>query len=121
MTPLVILDHFARNYPDATPFWSMEGKQYIVMFIDPQTALRRIIMYDKHGTILRSENEIDTTLCPESIKRYYAKNYPHESFDIWAFEDIKLGKKYYMKRRSKEIWFDKDGNFIVKRRVFLGK
>jgi hypothetical protein len=119
MTPLVILEHFARNYPDATPFWSMEGKDYTVMFIDPQTALRHIILYDKHGTILRSENELDTSSCPEIIKDYYTTNYPNQTFDIWLYEDITGNRKYYLKHRSREIWFDKDGNFQFKKRVFL--
>jgi hypothetical protein len=118
MTPLVILDHFARQWPDATPFWTVEGNKYIVMFIDPAQMLRHIIQYNRHGEVVKSENELDSTSCPPRIKKYYTRNFPGQTFDIWSYED-KNGKRYYLKRRSREIWFDENGNFKFKKRVFL--
>jgi hypothetical protein len=88
------------------------------MFIDPSTMLRHIILYNKHGMVLRSENELDSSACPLRIKKYYTHNFPGQSFDIWSYED-KNGKKYYLKRRSREIWFDENGNYKFKKRVFL--
>lgn len=117
MTPLIILDHFARHNPDAVPFWGMEGRNYTVRYIDPNTNLGHKLVYDKHGTILRRENELAVSDCPESLQQYYQKNYPDEQINIWSYEETDE-KKFYFKRNSQIVWFDKEGNYLKKRFIW---
>ncbi len=111
MTPLPILDHFARSYPGVTPYWGIEGKNYVVRYIDPSTSLGHLMIYDRHGVILRREDEVHMEDCPAGLQAYYFKNFPDESLRVWSYErgdEI----KYYIRHRSRTVWFDKEGNYI---------
>jgi hypothetical protein len=114
MTPLPILDHFARNYPGVIPYWGLEGKHYVARYIDPATTLRHKITYDRHGMIMRQENELNIEDCPAGLQAYYFKNYPNEALRVWSYEEDG-DLKYYFKRRSRTVWFDRDGNFLRRR------
>jgi hypothetical protein len=114
MTPLPILYHFARNYPDSRPFWGIEGKHYVVRYVDPGTALGHKITYDKHGNILRQEDEVNLKDCPAGLQAYYKENFPDETLPVWCYAEGNK-KKYYLQMSGKVIWFDKDGNYIRRR------
>ena len=118
MTPLPILDHFARNYPGVTPHWGMQGRHYVAVYIDPEKALRHMVIYDKHGTILRREDELHLEDCPIGLQAYYFKNYPNEELRVWSYEEAG-DVKYYFRHRSRTLWFDKDGNHIRKGILWL--
>ena len=93
-------------------------KNFRVSYIDPTTKLGRVIVYDKSGNVVRRENEVDNLVYPGSIKDYYNKNYPGESYQVWSSEDKNTGKPLYYSNGSTEtIWFDKDGNMIPARKA----
>jgi hypothetical protein len=118
MTPLIILEHFARNFPDAIPYWSTEGKNYKVRYVDTETMHAHKIIYDRHGMVLRSENEVDLEQCPARLRRYYFSKYPNENIKVWLYEENSGDRRYYFKRRSKIVWFDEEGNILKKRLLF---
>jgi hypothetical protein len=84
MTPLPILDLFARKHPGATPYWGIEGRNYVVRYIDPATHLGHVIIYDKQGRILRREDEINLEDCPAGLQAYYMKNFSEEELRVWC-------------------------------------
>lgn len=113
MMPLPILEHFARKFPDATPYWGIEGTYYFLRYVDPSTSLARSIIYDRFGTIVRCENEVSFSDCPVSLQQYYLRNYPDETLRIWCCESGSE-RKYFLRRGDLTVWFDRDGNFISK-------
>ena len=118
MTPLPILDHFARHYPGVSPYWGFEGKNYVARYIDPRTGLRHSIVYDRHGMILRAENELRFEDCPAGLQAYYIKNFPNESLRVWSYQEGSE-VKYFFRHRSRTLWFDKDGNHIRRKLLWL--
>jgi hypothetical protein len=115
MTPLIILEHFARTNPDAIPFWGTEGNNYTVRYIDPRTALGHKLVYDRQGVILRSENEIALNECPASLVAYYHKNHANEPVRIWSYEENTGLKKYFIRVQSRTLWFDKEGRYMKRK------
>jgi hypothetical protein len=112
MTPLIILEHFARNNPDAVPYWGMEKRNYTVRYNDPVTSLGHKLVYNRQGIILHSEKEMPLTECPASLVEYYIRNFPDVHLRIWSYENNKGDKKYYFRLHSRIIWFDKEGNYM---------
>src|SRR5690606_28507205 len=109
MIPLKILVSFARNFPDATPYWGIEGKFYSVKFADPQTGLARALIYDRDGNVIRCESEVSLSDCPLTLQQYYLRNFANERLRIWCFTEDG-DKRYYLRRGSKKVWFDGEGN-----------
>lgn len=109
MMPLKILDYFARHFPDATPYWGIEGKFYSVKFADPQTGLARALIYDREGNVIRCESEVSLSDCPLTLQQYYLRNFANERLRIWCFTEDG-DKRYYLRRGSKKVWFDGEGN-----------
>ncbi len=118
MTPLIILEYFARTAPDAIPFWGTEGENYTVRYIDPNTALGHKIVYNRQGVIKYSENELPITDCPASMLDYYRKNHANEPVRIWAYEENTEVKKYFIRVQSKTLWFDKEGKFMGRKSIW---
>jgi hypothetical protein len=118
MTPLIILEHFSRNYSDAIPFWGMEGKHYTVRYIDPETALGHKLVYDKHGTIVRSENEMALSECPQNLLEYYVRNYPDEQLRVWSYEENSGDRRYFIRHNTRIVWFDKEGRYMRRRLIW---
>lgn len=116
MTPLPILNHFARNYPGVSPYWGFEGRDYVARFIDPRSGLRRALVYNRHGVILRTENELKLDDCPAGLRAYYVRNFLHRDCRVWLCDDGSE-TKYFLNAGSRTIWFDKDGKHI--RRLLL--
>ncbi len=114
MTPLPVLDYFARRHPGATPYWGIEGRHYVVRYIDPATRLGHVIHYDRHGMIVRREDEINLEDSPKELQAFYIRNYPNESLRIWSYNEGTV-TRYYIRHPSKVLWFDKDGNYIGRR------
>ena len=116
MTPLPVLDYFARRHPGATPYWGTEGRNYVVRYIDPSTRLGHVIHYNRHGGIVRREDEINLKDSPLELQAFYTRNYPNESLRIWSYNEGTV-LRYFIRHDSRVIWFDKDGNYIG-RKVF---
>lgn len=111
MTPLPILDLFARKHPGATPLWGIKGRHYVVRYVDPATQLGHMITYDRQGRIIRREDEINLEDCPAGLQAYYLKNFSEEGPRVWCYEEGQ-NVKYYIRRQSRVVWFDKEGNYI---------
>lgn len=111
MTPPTLLDYFARKHPGVTPYWGTEKRHYVVRYIDPETELGHVIHYDRHGVVLRREDEISPEDSPRSLRAFFEKNYPGESLRIWAYNEGTV-MKYFIRHHSRVLWFDQDGNYI---------
>jgi hypothetical protein len=116
MMPLPILDHFARKFPEATPYWGIEGEYYSLKYVDPATSLARAIIYDRHGKIIRYENEVAFNDCPAPLQEFYLKKYPSRQQRIWCCEQGN-DRKYFFRTGSKTLWFDKDGTYLRKKPI----
>lgn len=118
MTPLPILNHFARNYPGVIPYWGFEGNNYVARYLDPESGLRRALVYNRHGVILRVENEVRLEDCPSGMQEYYHKNYKHKDIRAWSYEDDS-NFRYFLRNGSRTVWFDRNGKHIRKRFLVL--
>lgn len=113
LVPAVAVQNFNAQFPSVTPAWHLDGKDYRASYIDPQSKLGRIIVYDKDGQVVRSENEVDNTGYPSAIGDFYSDNYPGETYQVWSTDD-KTGARtlYYSNRNEETLWFDKDGKTL---------
>jgi hypothetical protein len=114
--PKVVLDKFTQSYPDITPEWKMDGKNFVANFVDPNTLKGISIVYDKDGNVIRKETELENSSYPQSINDYYIKKYPGEKYKTWSSVDNSGANTYFIKRENETIWFDKDGNFVKPRK-----
>ncbi len=87
-------------------------------FVDPESKLGRVLVYDKKGNVVRSENEVDSTGYPTAIGDYYSDNYPGETFQVWSTDDKTGGKTLYFSNRNEEtIWFDQQGKVVPSKKA----
>ena len=109
-TPTAVTAAFQRQYPGASPEWKADGKNYKAVFTDPKTRLGHIVVYDKEGNVVRSENEMDKLSSPGAINEYHSRNYPNEDYRIWSIEEKGGVSGYYSDHRSQKVQFDREGN-----------
>lgn len=76
--PPAAITSFTNENPGISGTWRAEEKNYRVNYIDPNTKLARIIIYDKDGKVVRRENEVDNTPYPGNIKDSHERKYPSE-------------------------------------------
>src|ERR1700752_1197053 len=90
---------FGKDNPYVSPTWTMDGDYYSATFKDKNTNMGRVIVYDKNGTVIRSDNEMGTGTYPDLINDYYRNNYPGEKeYKIWSSMDNNGTTTYYSKR-----------------------
>jgi len=107
--PSLVTERFSREFPGISGSWSTDGENYKVEFIDPQSHLGHIIVYDRNGNVIRRESELDGPKNPGAINEYNKKNFPGEDLKTWAVEQKNGDKSYYTKRNEDIIWFNKEG------------
>lgn len=113
-----VVQNFTRDNPGISATWRNDGDNYRANYLDPNTKLGRIIIYNKNGQVLRRENEVDQLKYPDPIKKYYDKNYPGEVYQVWDNEETPGSTTlYYTNRNTETIWFDKHGNLISGKQV----
>ncbi len=111
--PAVAVQNFTSQNPNATPAWRMDGQNYRASYVDPQSKLGRIVVYDKNGNVVRTENEVDNAHYPSSIGDYYSEKYPGETYQVWLTDEQDGAKAlYYTNRNAETIWFDKNGKIM---------
>jgi hypothetical protein len=116
--PAVVTENFTRQFPNVTPIWRKDGNNFKVSFVDPESKLGRVLVYDKKGNVVRSENEVDSTGYPTAIGDYYSDNYPGETFQVWSTDDKTGGKTLYFSNRNEEtIWFDQQGKVVPSKKA----
>ena len=110
LVPASAIQNFTTRFPNVSAAWHMDGQNYRANYIDPESKLGCVVVYDKEGNVVRTENEVDSTGYPSSIGDYYSDNYPGETYQVW-FTDDKTGAKtlYYTNRNDETIWFDNQG------------
>jgi len=111
--PLVVVNKFNTNYPGIDETWQMDGDNYVATYKDKGTNMGRSISYDKNANIVCTDSELDKASYPQKIRDYYTKNYPNESYKIWACRDSKGNRTYYSKHNLSTIWFDKKGDYVA--------
>src|SRR5687768_6805451 len=86
-TPAAITDKFNSEHPGVPATWKKDGDNYKVDFVDPDSNMGQIIVYDRNGSILRRESELDNLAYPQSINDYFIKTYPGEKYKTWGSQD----------------------------------
>ncbi len=111
--PSTISDKFNTENPDMNANWHMDGDNYSAEYIDKNTNMRRNVVYDNNGGIIRTDNEMnaDGLNYPPGIGDYHNKNFPNEGYKVWSTDDGKGNKWFYTKRKNGTTWFDKDGKY----------
>lgn len=104
---------FSADYTSTPATWSMVGKHYAASFKDKTTGMGRIVTYNKNAEFMRLDAESDGGY-PAPISDYLKKNFPKEKTTVWSSNDDWGTPFYYVKRKGKTIFFDKDGNFSAK-------
>jgi hypothetical protein len=110
MTPLVVLDHFARHYPDTKAIWGFNKEGCTARFKSPSTGLSNIIIYDRSGKITRFEQEIKVDCCPRGILEFVMSRFRSQDVTVWSCQEGD-DVSYYVKRGIRLYWFNRDGSY----------
>jgi hypothetical protein len=114
--PELIKNTFDADYPGKnTVTWKIEGSNWWVYYSNPETKSGHIIVYDKEGKVIRREDEAEKGF-PERITAYYSEKFPGEKFKVWETEKPAGQRFYFVTRKDKNYWFDKNGKFVEKTR-----
>lgn len=116
--PAVVVQSFTTQFPTVTPSWHKDGDHFRVKYIDAQSKLGRVMVYDKEGNVLRTENEVDKAGYPSAIGDYYSDNYPGETYQVWTTDD-KTGERtlYFSNRNEETFYFDKEGKVLPSKKT----
>ena len=112
--PSTISNKFNTENPNMNAKWQMDGDNYSAEYMDNNTNVRKNVVYDNNGSILRTDEEMnsDGMNYPPGIGDYHNKNYPNEGYKVWSTDDGKGNKWFYTKRKNGTTWFDKDGKYF---------
>lgn len=113
VVPPNVETRFSADYTSTTATWTMVGKNYAASFKDKKTGMGRMVTYNKLAEFMRLDSESDSGY-PGPIGDYLKKNYPKEKNTVWSSNDDYGTPFYYVKRKGKTIYFDKDGNVAAK-------
>ena len=110
--PSAILNKFKAEYPDETPMWNMDKKNYRASFIDSKMKNGHAVAYDKNGVVVYREEQLAKGDYPSGIDTYFVANYPQDKYGVWSSMD-RSGKRRYFSKHSKGIlWFDENGKYV---------
>jgi hypothetical protein len=114
--PSQVMDKFNSDYPNTDVTWGRDGDNYTASYKDQSTQGGRMLTYDKNGTLMYTDSEMNGSGYPAGIDDYYSKNYPNDKYTIWQSDNGKGDMTYYSKgKNGKTNWFDKDGKYSSKR------
>jgi hypothetical protein len=114
--PSQVMDKFNSDYPNMDVTWGKDGDNYTATYKDQSTQGGRMLTYDKNGTLMYTDSEMNGSGYPSGIDDYYSKNYPNDKYTIWQSDNGKGDMTYYSKgKNGKTNWFDKDGKYSSKR------
>jgi hypothetical protein len=115
--PAAAKEHFEKHHAGSSNvIWREVNGEYHVTYTDPKTKLGHVIVYNSEGKLIRHENELETTTYPETVKKFFIKEYPGEKYSIWESQDEKGSKTYYIPREKEFLWFDENGKLSGKRK-----
>lgn len=113
--PARVSNKFANDYPGVKPVWNLNDANYEAIYTDPETNLKRYILFDKEGNVIRKESELNYTDYPAKINQYYSVRFPDEKFRILKCEAPNGESYYFAKHKEQIIKFDTTGNYILKK------
>jgi hypothetical protein len=114
--PSQVMNKFNSDYPNMDVTWGKDGDNYTASYKDQSTQGGRMLTYDKNGTLMYTDSEMNGSGYPAGIDDYYSKNNPNENYTIWQSDNGKGDMTYYSKgKNGKTSWFDKDGKYSSKR------
>lgn len=112
--PTIVMAKFNETYPDISPNWWRSGDIYSATFIEAPSGVKRVVIYDSFGNLVRNDSQVGDKAYPAAITNHCRKKYPGEKYDIWSSEDNKGTKSYYLYRGKEIVWFDDQGNLKSK-------
>lgn len=112
--PTAVETRFSGDNPNTKATWSMDGKYYVASFKDQKSGMGKTVTYDKMAVFIREDIEI-TAGYPGAIDDYCKKKFPKEKYTVWASYDDFGEPVYYIKRKGKIIWFNKNGTYSSKK------
>ena len=113
--PNEVKDKFTKEHPGVPSTWKKDGENYKVDYIDPESNRGQVIVYDRNGSVLRREVELENASYPPKINDYFISHYPGEKFKTWSSEDPAGVKTFFIDRKSEIIWFDREGNPVTEK------
>jgi len=66
--PSLVLDQFTREFPAAEPRWSADGENYQAVFVNVETRLPQVVVYNKKGEVIRREGHHDLPSKTDSLE-----------------------------------------------------
>ena len=115
--PIIVGSNFDKDYPNEVAIWHMDGVNYKAWYIDSQTKLRRSVIYDKNGNLVRIDNELEYNEVPVGIINYYSANTNKDNYHVWESLTEKGDKVFISKMDGKTDYFDKDAKHLTVRPV----
>src|ERR1043165_5969878 len=67
--PSLVMENFTREHPASHGTWSKEGENHRVEFIDKESKVAHVIIYDRTGKVIRRDSELESV--PGPINDYY--------------------------------------------------
>jgi hypothetical protein len=66
--PSLVTDNFIREFPAAEPTWSRDGENYKALFINVETRLPQVVVYNQKGEVVRREGHHDLPSKTDSLE-----------------------------------------------------
>jgi len=112
-TPEAVTKQFKKDYPTLNVMWSKENYNWRADYTDPVTNLAGLVVYDKSGRVIRSENELQANSYPGSINDYHNNTLPKPTkYRVYASKDTTGAQSFYSTTGGETYYFDKDGNYV---------
>jgi hypothetical protein len=77
--PSLVLNNFTKEFPTAEATWTRDGENFKAEFINIETRVPQVIVYDKEGAVVRRESQLDNIPQPESTEQPAEKSPPRKS------------------------------------------
>jgi hypothetical protein len=104
---------FNSDYPNEVANWRQIGDNYEACYTDSKTKLKRAIVYDTKGNVIRQDNELDYVDIPYGVTNYYSANTKKENLHVCEALTEKGDKVYVAKMNGKTDYFDKDAKHLA--------
>jgi hypothetical protein len=121
IVPVAVEQKFSIENPDAQARWKKDGEFYKALFVNPVNNLGYIIVYDKTGTVVRREKELERQDYPASISEHQEKKFPGEGVSVWSSTDSTGNVTFYSQKNEATFRYDKNGRLLDGGSDSLGK
>lgn len=110
--PAAVVASLHKMYPDVKDYdWMLEDGNYEAEY--KVNGLEAAVVFDTHGNLLESEQEIAISELPAVCAEYVSKNYAGKKIrEASQITDAKGVKSYEAELKGMDVIFDSAGNFI---------